>query len=127
MMVTDENEYLLGRIMQVCMAQCKPDNKLTSIPLTEELNKLIPNGFEAETYMKDKYTIGVKLKLPLFLPSIVITSEGKKELWYICTKKDLSLAYTVKDDEIIFWSDEEDVKMFLDWLMAGNEDVEVDL
>lgn len=124
-MCSQDKEYLLSQIMKICMEQIKPNKELNTKYLADKLNELCPIKrveCEVETDVEDPYNLQVTLHLPPFVPVI---NEEDGELWYVCTKKDVDLSFTVKDNEVHFSSGDEEVMEFLDYIMEENGEVEV--
>lgn len=75
--------------------------------LQKNLNEIVPVGdVKCEVSNEDKYTISVKLTLPPFVPSI---NKDTGELWYVCTRHNVNLMYTIRDDQYVFASDDGDL------------------
>lgn len=76
--------------------------------LEDKLNEKLPEigEWEVEINDKDKYDFEVILKLPPFVPAI---NEETGELWYVCTRENVDLAYVVKDNGYVFYSDDKEL------------------
>lgn len=118
-------EYLLLQIMKICMEQIKPNKELNTKYLADKLNELCPikkAECEVKTDMEDPSKLQLTLRFPPFVPTI---NEEDGELWYVCTKKDVDLSFTVKDNEVYFMSGDYEIMEFLDYIMEADGEVEV--
>lgn len=85
--------------------------KTELIPILKELildKSHIPLDDERLELNQDpnnKHCININYKLPPF--SLAIDENG--ELWHVCNIKGIDLRYQIKDDEIIIYSDDEEL------------------
>jgi hypothetical protein len=113
-MCSQNKEYFLAQILKVCIEQIKSNEKINTKYLADTLNDAYGiERFEVKTDVQDPYNLQVTLRLPLFIPTIR-EEDNDKDLWYVCTLKNLDLLFKVKNNKIYFNSKDYDILEFLE-------------
>ena len=112
-----DKDEMLREIMDKCYSQIKPEpeDTLNLEDLSQHLEEKLGIGcnIKIEESPDDPYVLKVSLNLPPFVPCL----DEAGELWYVCTRKDIDLRYTIKDDQYIFQSNDlELLELVLDGL-----------
>ena len=81
--------------------------------LENKLNEKLKNIGECkvETSNRDPYTLDVTLTFPPFVPAI---DDCTGELWYVCTKEGVDLAFQIKEGKYLFRGDEKLLEILFD-------------